>query len=119
MGPRNYHPILENKQLRGMQYPEKEVEKMIRSRLELETFCVLDRCDNQLRHRTVITTGQLRSTQFDKSRKSINFFVNSWSNLSPPSSSTRCAMIFFDSLTCFPGLARSLRQHQRIVSPLA
>ena len=26
--------------------------KMIRPRLELGTFCVLDRCDNQLRHRT-------------------------------------------------------------------
>ena len=26
---------------------------MIRPRLELGTFCVLDRCDNQLRHRTV------------------------------------------------------------------
>ena len=25
---------------------------MIRPRLELRTFCVLDRCDNQLRHRT-------------------------------------------------------------------
>ena len=26
---------------------------MIRPRLELRTFCVLDRCDNQLRHRTM------------------------------------------------------------------
>ena len=28
-------------------------EKMIRPGLEPGTFCVLDRCDNQLRHRTV------------------------------------------------------------------
>jgi hypothetical protein len=28
------------------------MQKMIRPRLELRTFCVLDRCDNQLRHRT-------------------------------------------------------------------
>ena len=28
---------------------------MIRPRLELGTFCVLDRCDNQLRHRTLTT----------------------------------------------------------------
>jgi hypothetical protein len=27
-------------------------QKVIRPRLELRTFCVLDRCDNQLRHRT-------------------------------------------------------------------
>ena len=28
------------------------IQKVIRPRLELRTFCVLDRCDNQLRHRT-------------------------------------------------------------------
>ena len=29
-----------------------KTQKMIRARFELATFCVLDRCDNQLRHRT-------------------------------------------------------------------
>ena len=29
---------------------------MSRPRFELRTFCVLDRCDNQLRHRPVIVT---------------------------------------------------------------
>ena len=29
------------------------IEKMIRPGLEPGTFCVLDRCDNQLRHRTL------------------------------------------------------------------
>lgn len=39
--------------------------KVSRARFELATFCVLDRCDNQLRHRPLLVPRLSGRTQFD------------------------------------------------------